>query len=164
MESPLLYWYGDSDWEPNKKKLEQEFGNFKQVASRLNDGLDLEADSDRAILTPGKWVLLWRRVANDRVSKRENLSWVNLGPIVDKAFRYRGERRWRAAVLAAEVSPPERFNIKEARETNGKQNMGNARSNTYKGSLQTGVSEDRNGQIKWAAIKRSIIGSSIGRP
>jgi hypothetical protein len=42
-------------------------------------------------------------------------------------------------------------------ETNGKQNMGNARSNTYKGSLQTGISEDRNGQIKWAAIKRSII-------
>jgi hypothetical protein len=41
-------------------------------------------------------------------------------------------------------------------ETNGKQNIGNARSNTYKGSLQTGVSEDRNGQMKWAAIKRSI--------
>jgi hypothetical protein len=41
-------------------------------------------------------------------------------------------------------------------ETNGNQNMGNARSNTYKGSLQTGVSEDRNGQRKWAAIKRSI--------
>ena len=31
-------------------------------------------------------------------------------------------------------------------ETNGNQNMGNARSNTYKGSLQTGVSEDQNGQ------------------
>jgi hypothetical protein len=42
-------------------------------------------------------------------------------------------------------------------ETNGKQNMGNARSNTYKGSLQTGVSEDRNGQIKWAAIKQLVI-------
>lgn len=41
-------------------------------------------------------------------------------------------------------------------ETNGKQNIGNARSNTYKGSLQTGVSEDRNGQRKWAAIKKSI--------
>ena len=41
-------------------------------------------------------------------------------------------------------------------ETNGKQNMGNARSNPYKGSLPTGASEDRNGQIKWAAIKRSI--------
>src|SRR5580698_7230124 len=41
-------------------------------------------------------------------------------------------------------------------ETNGNQNMGNARSNTYKGSLQTGVSEDRNGQRKWAAIKKSI--------
>jgi hypothetical protein len=41
-------------------------------------------------------------------------------------------------------------------ETNGKQNIGNARSNTYKGSLQTGPSEDRNGQRKWAAIKGSI--------
>jgi hypothetical protein len=41
-------------------------------------------------------------------------------------------------------------------ETNGNQNMGNARSNKYKGSFQTGVSEDQNGQRKWAAIKKSI--------
>jgi hypothetical protein len=41
-------------------------------------------------------------------------------------------------------------------ETNGIQNMGNARSNKYKGSLQTGVSEDQNGQTRWAAIKKSI--------
>ena len=41
-------------------------------------------------------------------------------------------------------------------ETNGNQNMGNARSNRYKGSLQTGVSEDQTGQKKWAAIKTSI--------
>jgi hypothetical protein len=40
-------------------------------------------------------------------------------------------------------------------ETGGVQNMGNARSNTYKGSFQTGPSEDRNGQKKWAAIKPS---------
>jgi hypothetical protein len=41
-------------------------------------------------------------------------------------------------------------------ETNGNQNIGNARSNTYKGSLQTGPSEGQNGQRKWAAIKPSI--------
>jgi hypothetical protein len=41
-------------------------------------------------------------------------------------------------------------------ETNGNQNIGNARSNTYKGSLQTGPSEDRNGRKKWQAIKKSI--------
>ena len=41
-------------------------------------------------------------------------------------------------------------------ETNGNQNIGNARSNRYKGSLQTGVSEDQNGQKRWAAIKKSI--------
>ena len=41
-------------------------------------------------------------------------------------------------------------------ETNGSQNIGNARSNRYKGSLQTGPSEDQNGRKKWAAIKKSI--------
>jgi hypothetical protein len=41
-------------------------------------------------------------------------------------------------------------------ETNGNQNVGNARSNKYKGSLQTGPSEDKNGRTKWAAIKKSI--------
>jgi len=41
-------------------------------------------------------------------------------------------------------------------ETDGRQNVGNARSNTYKGSLQTGPAEDRNGQVKWAAIRASI--------
>ena len=41
-------------------------------------------------------------------------------------------------------------------ETNGNQNIGNARSNKYKGSLQTGVPEDQNGRRKWAAIKKSV--------
>jgi hypothetical protein len=41
-------------------------------------------------------------------------------------------------------------------ETNGNQNIGNARSNKYKGSLQTGVPEDQNGRSKWAAIRKSI--------
>jgi hypothetical protein len=41
-------------------------------------------------------------------------------------------------------------------ETNGHQNVGNARSNSYIGSLQTGPSEDRSGQKKWAAIKKAI--------
>ena len=37
-------------------------------------------------------------------------------------------------------------------ETNGIQNIGNARSNTYKGSMQTGVPEDRKGRAAWAAL------------
>jgi hypothetical protein len=41
-------------------------------------------------------------------------------------------------------------------ETNGNQNIGNARSNKYKGSLQTGVPEGQNGRRKWAAIKTSV--------
>jgi hypothetical protein len=41
-------------------------------------------------------------------------------------------------------------------ETDGNQNIGNARSNAYKGSFQTGVSEDKIGQKKWETIKKSV--------
>jgi hypothetical protein len=41
-------------------------------------------------------------------------------------------------------------------ETSGKQNIGNARSNKYKGSFQTGTPEDENGRRKWAAIRGAI--------
>jgi hypothetical protein len=41
-------------------------------------------------------------------------------------------------------------------ETNGSQNVGNGRSNTYMGSFQTGPAEDQNGRSKWVAIKSSI--------
>jgi hypothetical protein len=41
-------------------------------------------------------------------------------------------------------------------ETNGNQNIGNARSNKYKGSFQTGVMEDRNGSREWMAIKPRV--------
>ncbi len=41
-------------------------------------------------------------------------------------------------------------------ETDGEQNIGNARSDKYKGSFQTGVDEDRNGRKKWAAIKPKV--------
>jgi hypothetical protein len=41
-------------------------------------------------------------------------------------------------------------------ETDGIQNAGNARSNKYKGSLQTGPSEDQLGRQNWAAIKKQV--------
>lgn len=41
-------------------------------------------------------------------------------------------------------------------ETNGKQNVGNARSRTYMGSLQTGPSEDQNGRRQWQALRPKI--------
>jgi hypothetical protein len=41
-------------------------------------------------------------------------------------------------------------------ETNGVQNIGNARSGKYKGSMQTGVAEDRRGRRAWAALRSRI--------
>jgi hypothetical protein len=41
-------------------------------------------------------------------------------------------------------------------ETNGNQNIGNGRSKTYMGSLQTGVKQNAAGRRKWNAIKSKI--------
>jgi len=41
-------------------------------------------------------------------------------------------------------------------ETGGNQNIGNGRSTKYMGSLQTGVTENRNGRRRWAAIKPRV--------
>jgi hypothetical protein len=41
-------------------------------------------------------------------------------------------------------------------ETGGNQNIGNARSNKYKGSLQTGVAEDRSGRKKWMRLRERV--------
>jgi hypothetical protein len=41
-------------------------------------------------------------------------------------------------------------------ETDGYQNIGNARSNAYKGSFQTGMSGDKIGRKKWMAIKKTV--------
>ena len=42
-------------------------------------------------------------------------------------------------------------------ETNGQQNIGNARSNKYKGSFQTGNSEAKGGSQRWASLKNAIM-------
>ena len=49
-------------------------------------------------------------------------------------------------------------------ETNGNQNIGNARSDKYKGSLQMGVAEDRKGREAWAALlpKIAVLDSAVG--
>ncbi len=41
-------------------------------------------------------------------------------------------------------------------ETGGEQNIGNTRSKKYKGSLQTGPRENRNGHRKWHKIKKQV--------
>jgi hypothetical protein len=47
-------------------------------------------------------------------------------------------------------------------ETNGNQNIGNARSNKYKGSFQTGVDEARTGQRRWDAIRARVAALDPG--
>jgi hypothetical protein len=41
-------------------------------------------------------------------------------------------------------------------ETNGNQNIGNARSNKYKGSFQTGSGEEQSGRKRWEAIRKVV--------
>ena len=73
---------------------------------------------------------------------------VNLGTAIARA---KGLDVADAAVAGAESAS----DCSMPRPQSGTQNAGNARSNSYKGSLQTSPSEDRNGRRKWEAVKRA---------
>ena len=72
---------------------------------------------------------------------------VDLGTVIARAKGLNAAN----AEVAGRISLGEFF-----AETDGVQNIGNARSNKYMGSFQTGVNEDQIGQRKWAAIKKSV--------
>jgi hypothetical protein len=115
---PLICWYGNSDWEVNPKltkgKTEQE---SKWLEERIEEGLDVEGPADRTALTPGRWVLQFRRSPRGLPNAR-GLSWTNLGLILEGAYRYRGERNYRPVALAAERPGPEPFPLNERRFRN----------------------------------------------
>lgn len=112
---PLIAWVPNSAWEPNEDVLKMKLGYYnKNVRRRIDEGIDIGGDADRKILKPGKWVLVWQRTATGAPRRGSKLSWVNLGQIIDDAFRYDGKGRWQAVALSAEVMPPsEPFNICE---------------------------------------------------
>ncbi len=89
------------------------------VEKRIELGVEVEDDRDREVLLPGTWVLQWQRTANGAPDRRMKMWWVQLGPIIEKAFRYKngdsGARRWRPVALGAEISAPEPFDATEKR-------------------------------------------------
>jgi hypothetical protein len=86
--------------------------------------------------------------ANAQISDTPFKDVVDLGTVIARAKGLDGA----GSAIAGRISLGLFF-----AETNGNQNIGNARSNTYKGSFQTGPSEDRNGQVKWQAIRKTIM-------
>jgi len=112
LSTPLIDWFGDNDWDTNAKYIK---GKTRAAADylekRIADGIELEGTEDRKVLTPGTWVLCFRRTRKGQPDRREGLSWVCLGKILDDAFKYTGERKLRSVALAAERRGTEPFPI-----------------------------------------------------
>ncbi|HEY1934104.1 MAG TPA: hypothetical protein VGG99_19010 [Acetobacteraceae bacterium] len=116
---PLICWYENSDWEVNPKLIE---GKTRRQANwlteRIEDGLDVDGPEDRTALTPGTWVLQFRRSMRGPPDARCRMSWTNVGPILEGAYRIRGERNYRSVALAAERPEPGPFPLNERRFRN----------------------------------------------
>ena len=111
VDSPLIVWYGESDWDMNPKLKRRK--DAKNLENRIENGVDIEGPEDRRALRPGTWVLSFRRTGRGLADARARLSWINVGPILGNAFRYRGERDWQAAALTAERPGREPFPLDE---------------------------------------------------
>jgi hypothetical protein len=83
------------------------------MEQRVDDAIEIEHKNDEEVLTRGRWILEWYKLDNGRPDRRNAIRWFNIGPIVRKGFRYKGDKKWRDMVLPSEVPPPVPFNVKE---------------------------------------------------
>lgn len=121
---PLIWWYGDEEWV-NNPKLTQDSPPAESdlLKRRIDDGIFVEGKQDREALTPGTWVLSFRRTQRGLPDTQIHLSWINVGRILENASQYQGEQDWRPVALSAErpVNPP--FPIAEVRFRNSFRNV-----------------------------------------
>jgi hypothetical protein len=98
-EVPLLYPVPDTEWEYSSDDLDPE------QRTQIDMSLAV-ARGDREAMAPGKWLLVWE--LSDR---RRNPYWFFTGPLLEKAFHYRGERRLRDSVLMDKMPPRQPFTL-----------------------------------------------------
>lgn len=109
-ELPLLYWWGDGDWELNVKAVEAEMGD---VSKKTRDAINAApecVEGDREVMGPGKWLVQFEAGKAGRIKKP---SWYFTGRLVENAFKYKGEKKYRDCVIKGDNPPQPPFDFKE---------------------------------------------------
>ncbi|QQR68375.1 MAG: phospholipase D family protein [Alphaproteobacteria bacterium] len=110
-DMPLVTWYGNSDWEADKKAIKRAVGVYDEWS--VENSIEVEGKEDERHLSIGRWVLTWERTKSARGLPK--LTWVFLGDLVRDGFVYKGESKARSMVLADKNRPSDPFNPNEKR-------------------------------------------------
>ena len=112
LRAPLIDWIGNSEWEINPQYAKgKSKAAVDYLKDQIDDGIEIEGPEDYKVLTPGTWVLCFRRTSKGQPYRRSGYSWVCLGRTLDDAFKYTGERQLRSVALAADYPGTEPFPI-----------------------------------------------------
>lgn len=109
---PLIDWFGDKDWDINPKFSEGKTkAALDYLEEQIDDGIIIEGPEDNKVLTPGRWVLWFKRTSKGQPSRQVNLLWACYGPILEDACKYTWERKFRPVALKTDNPGPEPFPI-----------------------------------------------------
>jgi hypothetical protein len=108
---PLLYWIADHDWEYGRGAL-LELGGGEAAQCMIDNSLEV-GPSDREAMRPGKWIMVYEISNSGRPKRRPRPYWFFTGRLIEKSFRYAGQKQYLDSVLCADVLPPSPFDLRE---------------------------------------------------
>jgi len=112
---PLLYWVAKSEWEHNGDAIKKQLGaDDDQTQKLIDESLEVER-FDRDAMRAGTWIVVWEVKQNGLPKRQPAPYWFFTSRLVERAFRYKGERIYRDAVLKADNPPAVPFNLREPR-------------------------------------------------
>jgi hypothetical protein len=111
---PLLYWIYNTDRDYNPAALRGRLGgDSPQTRGLVDDSLPVDP-GDRTAMAPGRWLVVWWRSATGFPKRRPKPYWFFTGRVIEKSFRYKGEKKYRDSVLESDSSPQVPFALNES--------------------------------------------------
>jgi hypothetical protein len=112
-EFPLITWYSESgDIEVNKKQVKRQLGDYSlEIRDLIDEGIDIEAAEDEALLTQNRWVLMYHRKNAKELRGKDPFGWVQIHKPVRQAFKYEDDENWRDVMIPNDRPSPPPFAV-----------------------------------------------------
>lgn len=109
---PFTCWWGSEVvWEADPERTQETLGHYRDGMFAL----EMEDEQDAAVITPGTWLLWWRRGATG-APRKDKLTLSRAGRYVPGVMRHRdGEHDNVGAILAVDDPGPDPFDPSEER-------------------------------------------------
>ncbi|WP_308721294.1 phospholipase D family protein [Komagataeibacter xylinus] len=159
LDVPLIVWFAEFEYKINPEYTDHDEINGKTV--KKDEFYPIENECDRTFLTPGTWLLWWKRNANGHPSVLTECQWFRAGRLKDNYVKIGDDSKWNDAIIDQSEGIPPPFDCNEPlfneifRQTIMKDEFKALRDGKYEGSFLEGrVPLMRK---MWPALKQAYV-------